>query len=906
MTIRSVRFFLLPCIGVAFATVILTPSLIVADNASTGGKGINSQGLGLTGTGINIGQEEIWRSGKPGFDNAGNSHPDVVPTAVFLGSGAAVANSDTSDHAESVAGVMIGTDGVEKSVAKDAHLHSSCRNTADGGGEPDPTSVRHIIAAQHVALQADNDVRAINMSYGLSLDSDTLDGSPLLTRFVDWSARVHDVLYVVSGNEDPGGRPIPTDEFNGMTVAYSEKDAGGEFNRLDAGNQFTEDAVGPRRSIDLAAPGTDILMPELGGGAYALASGTSFAAPHVTGTVALLEEFAETELAAKAPRWDESARLHYVMKAVLMNSVDKKKDTGNGLLLGMEKTILDTGGADWLASDAYTKEKIPLDDELGTGQLNAKRAKIQFEPGEYDSLSTANIPLIGWDDGVTNEANDKIKYVFNKPLKQDSYVSITLAWDRVVELTTDANSNGFYDTGDDFTSRGLTDMDLYLLPKGAASKDDKIWSSRSEVDSVEHIFFKIPNDGEYEFWVFQAGLSPLGGAQHYGVAWWAVPACTGRGVDICDICNCPGDVNGDLWLDVLDIPLMVDSLLNDIYDPCADLDSSGMDDGRDLDPFIAQVFAVGPQGVPCNPPCTVTCDPGKFQENEADCGLDPNGLADDFTNGGCNSTPPIFMTIPCPVQVCGSAAYNEATQTRDTDWYELVVPPMPLRGQDQKGFTWTIESEFPAEFFILAPDPGIDPCGPGLLTIAYAFGHPCEPVTMTACVPTDATYWFVVAPAFAEQVDCGSRYNFSIAESMCIAPPPNDDCASATTIACGSSAVVNNLTATTDPGDPPFSCHFNAPDQGVGTVWYQFTATDTSAQIHTCDTTGQVHDTLLAVYDGSCGALTEIACSDDNCGYLSYVCVTGLSIGNTYLIQVASYDDVNRGEIELRVDCPCP
>ena len=36
------------------------------------------------------------------------------------------------------------------------------------------------------------------------------------------NARVHDALYVVAGNEG-GVNPVPTDEFNGVTVGYTER-----------------------------------------------------------------------------------------------------------------------------------------------------------------------------------------------------------------------------------------------------------------------------------------------------------------------------------------------------------------------------------------------------------------------------------------------------------------------------------------------------------------------------------------------------------------------------------------------------------------------------------------------------------------------------------------------------------
>jgi hypothetical protein len=65
------------------------------------------------------------------------------------------------------------------------------------------------------------------------------------------------------------------------------------------------------------------------------AGGTSFAAPQVTATVALLQEFGdlavrrtllERKLGLSQSHWSLDSRRHEVMKAVLMNSTDKIKD----------------------------------------------------------------------------------------------------------------------------------------------------------------------------------------------------------------------------------------------------------------------------------------------------------------------------------------------------------------------------------------------------------------------------------------------------------------------------------------------------------------------------------------------------------------------------------------------------
>src|SRR5207244_973743 len=73
-----------------------------------------------------------------------------------------------------------------------------------------------------------------------------------------------------------------------------------------------------RTLVHLIAPGADIQVPEYtpdGNGKYVVGAGSSFAVPHATGTVALLQEAAKD--------LGQDAKRHEVMKAVLINSAEK-------------------------------------------------------------------------------------------------------------------------------------------------------------------------------------------------------------------------------------------------------------------------------------------------------------------------------------------------------------------------------------------------------------------------------------------------------------------------------------------------------------------------------------------------------------------------------------------------------
>ncbi|HEU0041526.1 MAG TPA: hypothetical protein VFQ15_04155, partial [Jiangellaceae bacterium] len=135
-------------------------------------------------------------------------------------------------------------------------------------------------------------------------------------------------------------------------------------------------------------------------------------------------------------------------------------------------------------------------------------------------------------------------------------------------------------------------------------------------------------------------------------------------------------------------------------------------------------------------------------------------------------------------------------------------------------------------------------------------------------------------------------------------PPPGDACADAIPVPCGGSETVSNGGFGTDASDPVYSCRIPSPAQGVGTAWFTFVATHTSANVNTLGSTA--FDTLLAVYSGTCGSFTELACDDDTFGLLSDLCVEGLTIGQTYYIQAASYSVFDLGDIQVNIECPCP
>ena len=132
------------------------------------------------------------------------------------------------------------------------------------------------------------------------------------------------------------------------------------------------------------------------------------------------------------------------------------------------------------------------------------------------------------------------------------------------------------------------------------------------------------------------------------------------------------------------------------------------------------------------------------------------------------------------------------------------------------------------------------------------------------------------------------------------APPSNDNFVSAIEVlSIPFTSSISTVEATNETGEPVVNvqCDGKFLQPGYKTVWYKYTPG--ANELVSFDTYTSNYDTYLAVWTGSWGALSLVACDDDtNAGLQSQMLISA-TLGVPYYIEVAEYAGTVGGPPEI-------
>ncbi|WP_431137293.1 T9SS sorting signal type C domain-containing protein [Psychroserpens mesophilus] len=165
---------------------------------------------------------------------------------------------------------------------------------------------------------------------------------------------------------------------------------------------------------------------------------------------------------------------------------------------------------------------------------------------------------------------------------------------------------------------------------------------------------------------------------------------------------------------------------------------------------------------------------------------------------------------------------------------------------------------------------------------------------------TPGTYYIVI--------DCwpaGAGTSDPAFELLITSPIANDDCSGAielfSDVNC-SLVTYTNADATASAGAPAPGC---ANYQG-GDVWFTYEVNFTGEFTVTTEP-GVMTDSGMAVYSGTCGSLTQLACDDNfGTGLMSSITVTGRTPGEIVYIRLWEYGNNNNGTFDICITTPIP
>lgn len=334
---------------------------------------------------------------------------------------------DQDGHGTHVSGTVAGgsDSGTHIGVAPEADLIHGGVLTPQGG------TLAAVLAGMEWAVE--EDARVVSMSLGVN------QYEPVFIDAVQGAEEFDTTVVAAIGNSGEGTSGSPGNVYDTFSVGASNPNeqiadfsSGEEINTDRAwGNEAPADWPDQYVVPDTAAPGVEVVSA-VPGGDYAAFSGTSMAAPHVSGTVALM--------LATTDRSVSEIKNHLSETASKPASAPEAKDPryGHGIIDAYEATAIEGDTATVSLPDRTVEPGSTVEGSLETDATNitGHATTINFDPDvvQFDAASAGDVgePAVNVDNenGEVSLTSAQIEAVDNPELATLTYTVVGEVGDR--------------------------------------------------------------------------------------------------------------------------------------------------------------------------------------------------------------------------------------------------------------------------------------------------------------------------------------------------------------------------------------------------------------------------------------------------------------------------------------------
>jgi cysteine-rich repeat protein len=276
--------------------------------------------------------------------------------------------------------------------------------------------------------------------------------------------------------------------------------------------------------------------------------------------------------------------------------------------------------------------------------------------------------------------------------------------------------------------------------------------------------------------------------------------------------------------------------------------------------------------------CSATCQAEGFTVNDDCAGAIALTIGAAFEDNPVTGTS-IGATTSATLPSCQTTAFFDT-------WYKVTVP---ASGSVTVETQETTDTEYVGDT-VLTIYSGT--CGGTLTELACSDDANGLMSLVNVSEQTPGTTLYIAVWTYGDDADNQGTFQVSAYD---IPAPANDTCANAAALTVGGTFESNTVNGLTTGANTTLSTEPSCQGNSSADTWYQIVVPASgSVTVETQITDpAELYDSVLTVYSGTCGSLTEIGCNDDggldDNALMSKVELTGQTAGATLYVAVWKY-----------------